>query len=103
MQNIPDISGYDFVIFGAMVIGFNLSPIMKAYIDKLTTLQGKKVSCFLTQAFPKKWMGGNRSMKQITTMLKVKGAEIIASDIVNWMKKDREKIISIVADNLSNI
>lgn len=103
LANKPDIAKYDFVFLGAMVIGFNLSPVMKAYIKQIEGIKGKKVSCFLTEMFPKKWMGGNRSMKQMTSMLSEKGAEIVDSDIVNWMKKDRENIISEIADRLSKV
>ena len=62
---IPDITGYDMLIFGAPVRAFSLSPVMLLYLNQLPSLQGKKISCFVTQQLSFAWLGGNRSIKQI--------------------------------------
>jgi flavodoxin len=99
----PDLSSYDFIIFGAMVVGFNLSPVMKIYLKDINSISGKKVSCFLTEGFPFKWMGGTHSLKQFSELLKSKGAEIINTDIVNWMSSKRDSRINEVAEKLVKI
>ena len=65
LKTIPDIAGYDVLILGSPVRAFSLSPVMLLYLNQLPLLQGKKISCFVTQQLPFAWMGGNRSIKQM--------------------------------------
>jgi len=103
LTSIPDASVYDAVIFGGPVTGGQLSPYMKEYLKHLPSLQGKKVSCYVTQHFPLKWMGSTRSVKYITRAVEQNGAQIKASGIVQWSSKEREIQIKNVVDNLSQI
>jgi flavodoxin len=97
LTNIPDTSPYDVLIFGAPVNGFSLSLAMKAYLEQLPRLQGKKAACFVTEQFPKPWMGGNNAIKQMTALLSKKGAEIKQTGIVNWSAGTREDQIADIA------
>jgi len=101
LNAIPDLSNYDAVIFGAPVAGFQLSPIMRAYLTQLPALQGRKAACFVTQHLKKKWMGSSRAVKQITRAVEQKGTPIIASGIVQWSSEAREEQIHQVVDILS--
>jgi flavodoxin len=97
----PDIGAYDLLIFGAPVRGFSLSPAMRAYLSGIGSLKGKKAACFITQAFPAPWMGGNRSLKQMVDLLASKGSEPYGTGIVNWPNAEkREKLITAVAEKL---
>jgi len=98
---IPDITPYDAVIFGAPVEAFQLSPVMRAYLDLLPELKGRKASCFVTQHLKKKWMGSSRAVKQITRAAEQKGTPIIASGIVQWSSEARPEQIRQVVDILS--
>ena len=91
LKTIPDTSGYDVLIFGAPVHGFSLSPVMKAYLVQIPTLQGKKVGCFLTEYFPLASMGGNRAMGEFKKACEDKGANVFQTAIVNWSMGQREK------------
>jgi NAD(P)H dehydrogenase (quinone) len=103
LKNIPDTSPYDVLIFGAPVNGFSLSLAMKAYLEQLPQLQGKQTVCFVTEQFPKPWMGGNNSIKQMKALLTKKGAEIKQTGIVNWSAKTREDQIAGIAGRFAKI
>ncbi len=94
LKTVPDPAQYDAVIFGAPVQGFSLSPIMAAYGAQLPELAGKQAGCFVTQHFPKPWMGGSRAISQMRKLLRSKGAIIAETGIVNWTSKAREDQIS---------
>jgi len=87
----PDPGSYDAVVFGSAVEAFSLSPVLSAYLKKVGSLQGKKVACLVTQAFPYPWMGGNRAIRQMRKLCQSKGAAVSGSGIVNWAKWRREK------------
>jgi flavodoxin len=100
----PDISSYDLLIFGASVRGFSLSLAMQAYLAGVGSLAGKKTACFITQGFPFPWMGGNRSLKQMTELIASKGSAPYGTGIVNWPNAEkREKLITAVAEKLSSL
>lgn len=103
LKSKPDITLYDTFIIGAPVRGFSLSPVMKAYLAQIPQIQGRRVACFVTEHFPKPWMGGNQSVKQIIQAIKNKGGEVTDSGIVNWSSKYREEQINEVTARLSKI
>jgi len=101
--NKPELEAYDVLIFGAPVRAFSLSAIMAAYLKQAASLQGKKVGCFVTQQFPYPWLGGNRSIRQMKKLCEAKGAQVVATGIVNWSSKQREEKISDTVQKLSNV
>lgn len=86
----PDMSGYDNVIIGAPVRGFSISPVLSAYVNKVSSLQGQKVDLFVTQAFPYAWMGGNNAIKQMRNICERKGAIVGKTAIINWKNKKKD-------------
>jgi len=90
IDHAPDPSTYDAVIFGSAVEAFSLSPVLSAYLKRLSSLEGKKVGCLVSQQFPYAWMGGNRAIRQMKTLCKAKGGSIIGSGVVHWAKAKRE-------------
>ena len=93
----PDPAGYDLLLLGAPVQAFALSAAMKAYLSQLPDLKAKRVVCFVTQQFPKAWMGGNRAVKQMREAVTQKGGQVEASYVINWSSKVRnEQIDSLV-------
>lgn len=101
--NKPELDAYDVLIFGAPVRAFSLSAIMAAYLTQAASLQGKKVGCFVTQQFPYPWLGGNRSIRQMKKLCEAKGAQVVATGIVNWSSKQRQELISDTVQKLSNV
>lgn len=101
LKTTPDPIRYGAVIFGGPVQAFSLSPIMKAYLKQIPQVAGKKVLCFVTQYFPKPWLGGNNSIKQMCQLCQSKGMDVVESGIVNWTSKSREAQISDVVCRFS--
>ena len=93
LKNSPDISEYEYVILGAPVRAFSLSPVMKQYLLQLSNIKDKKVSCFVTEQLPKAWMGGNRTVKQMKKIILLKEALVINTGVVNWSNKNKEEQI----------
>lgn len=58
LENGPDTSKYDAVIFAGPVRGMSISPALQAYIPGSDALAGKPVKVFVTHYFPFAWMGG---------------------------------------------
>lgn len=103
LKSTPDITVYDAVIFASSVRAFSLAPVMKLYLSQISDITGKQASCFVTQHFKKKFLGGNRAVRQIKEACKEKGAEVIWSGVVNWSSDIREKQIDDIVTKLSSI
>lgn len=103
LQDIPDISDYDVILIGSPVHGFSIAPVMKSYLQQLPSIDGKKVGCFVTQHFPKPWMGGKRTVAQMCQLCHDKGAEVSGTSIVNWTSKARETLINDTVAVLSGL
>jgi len=103
LESAPDITLYDYVIFASPVHAFSLAPAMKLYLSQVSSLTGKKVCCFVTQQLKKAWMGGNRAVRQIKTICKINGADIIESGVVNWSSNTRGKQIDDIVGRFSQI
>ena len=88
LKEIPSIKDYDVLIFGAPVRAFSLSPIMKLYLKQLDNLDKKDIYLFVTQQFPKPWLGGNNAIKQMKQVLNGKGT-IKDTGIINESSKNK--------------
>lgn len=101
LQNAPDVTPYDALIFASPVYGFALAPTMLLYLSQISSLADKKVACFVTMNFKFKWLGGNHSVRQITAACKEKGADVLKSGIVSWESKSRDEEIAAVVSRLT--
>ncbi len=101
LKSIPDILSYDALFIGAPVRAFSLSPVMKEYLAQIPKIQGRRVACFVTEHFPKPWMGGNHAVNQIIKAIKKKGGEVIEKGVINWSDKTREEQINELVTRLS--
>jgi hypothetical protein len=75
---------------------------MTSYLSQITSLQGKKVACFVTEFFPFPWMGGNQAIGQMKEICESKGATVSASGVVNWTLHRKQKIRDVV-ERLSEV
>lgn len=92
-ESYPNIEQYDALIIASLVQAFNLSPFMKKYLNEIDTLEGKKVSCFVTEYFPYPWMGGNNAIRKMVEICKAKKAEVLHTSVINWSSKKRDEQI----------
>ena len=100
-ETLPESGQYDALVFGSPVQGFSLAVGMGGFLKQVPSLQGKYVALLVTEAFPYPWMGGNRAIRQMTSICETKGATVCGSGIVNWMNRRREQMITDVTDRLS--
>jgi len=91
--NIPDVVGYDYVVFASPVHAFSLSRIMNAYLSQLPDLSGKTIDLFITHLFPFAWMGGNHTLKQMKKLVESKNGAVRHMTSINWKSKNRESTI----------
>lgn len=98
-ENIPDLGGYDALVFGSPVQAFSLALGMSRFIPQIEQLNGKRASVFATQQLPFAWLGGNRAVSQMGSLLKEKGAAVSIAGSVNWSSKARQDQITSVIDN----
>jgi flavodoxin len=101
-KKVPDVKSYDVIIFGSPVEAFSLCPVMKKYLENIKSLKNKKVLCFVTEAFPYPWMGGNRAIKQMKALCNQKGATIYDTGVANWKNKKREELINNIVVTFTN-
>jgi menaquinone-dependent protoporphyrinogen IX oxidase len=94
LASAPEVGSYDMIIIGAPVHGFSLSKVMTAYLKQLPGLQGKRVACFVTEHFPKPWMGGSKTVRQTARLITDHGGTVTQTAVVNWTSKAREEQIS---------
>jgi flavodoxin len=101
LTGIPDVSSYDRIILASPVRGFQVSPIMKAYLEQVTTLKDKPVACFVTHAFPFAWLGGKSAIKMMTDLVKAKQGMVSCTGIIDWGNRKREAEITALLDRFS--
>ena len=88
---LPDLAGYDALVFAAPVQGFSLSPVMAAYLPLIPGLAGKKAACFVTKQLASAWTGGNKALAQMTKAVEDKGGTVCGTGMIMWSSKQREK------------
>jgi len=103
LETLPNVEPHDVLVFGAAVEAFALSPVMRSYLERIASLEKKKVACLITQAFPYPWLGGNRAVRQMRRLCESKGATVCGSGIVNWMRSRRDHRIAEVVDRLGKL
>jgi hypothetical protein len=103
LETLPNVEPYEALAFGAAVEAFALSPVTTSYLQRIASLENKKVACLITQAFPYPWLGGNHAVRQMRRLSESKGATVRGSGIVNWTKSRREERIAAVADRLGKL
>lgn len=103
LKTAPDVRTYDTLVFAAPVRGFALSPVMKLYLSGISSLSGKKVGLFVTQTFPRPWMGGNQAMRQMKEACEQKNAAVLKTGIINWKSSKREEQIKSLVDAFTKL
>jgi flavodoxin len=102
LDHLPNVDHFDTLIFGGWIQAFNLHQGMTMFLQQLPPLNEKQITCFITQFFPFKWMGGNIGLSKMKKIVTSKGGKVITSGIVNWSrKKTLETQIETVANIIS--
>jgi flavodoxin len=96
IENPPDASQYDALIFGAPVHAFSLAPAMRVYLEQISSVQDKKIALFVTKGLRFDWTGGTRAIGQMKKICQSKGGIIMGTGIVVWNKQRDQKIAELV-------
>jgi len=99
IKSAPNLSKYDALIFGSPVHAFSLSPAMTAYMSQLSSLDDKKIACFVTKGLPFASTGGNQAIGKMKKICESKNGKVSGTGVVVW--KDREKQISKISEEMS--
>ncbi len=101
LSGIPDPGEFDAVVFGSPVQAFNLNPVMRAYLDRLPSMQEKKVAFFITKQIPVKWTGGTQAVGVMRDACQAKGAVVKGSEIIFWGAGKRQESIEKAVEKLA--
>lgn len=96
IESIPDITGYDGLIFGSPVHAFTLAPAMTSYLDQIPILENKRIALFVTKSLPFNWTGGNQAIGKMKKICQSKGGKIVGNDIVVWRGDVDKKIENMI-------
>lgn len=102
LKTLPSIDNYDILIFGSLVEAFSLSPVTKDYLKQINSLKDKKVLLYVTEHFPKPWLGGNHAIKQMKKIVERKDGNILDTKVINWGSNKREDMINDLVIKFSN-
>ncbi len=102
-KEVPAPDGYDALIIGAPVQAFSLNPVMKAYLEQLPSISGKKIAVFVTKQLPMLWVGGTGAIKIMKKACEAKGASVTGAEIVVWAGKKREQSIKQCVEKLAGL
>lgn len=103
LQKIPDVNAYDALVVGGPVHGFNITPAMTVFLEKVPSLKEKKVAVLVTHQFPFAGLGGTQTATKIRNLCKAKNAVVCGEGIVNWGSKKREKTIDEIVNRFSKL
>ncbi len=99
--NTSLINSWDAVIFCSYVQGGAPAVPMKSYLEGVPSLQGKRVACLVTGAFPS-CIGRKQTINYIKQACELKGAKICGIGSVGWWSFNRSRQISEVVNHLTN-
>jgi NAD(P)H dehydrogenase (quinone) len=83
-RNLPDAAGFDAVLFGGPIWGFNASPVITSALTQIAGLKGKKTLYFLTSFFPSPLSGCNRAQGKVRSLLEKSGASVLEGESLSW-------------------
>lgn len=95
---IPDIKDFDYVVFATPVHGFQMSKIMKRYLETIENYHNKTIDLFITHFFPFAWMGGNSSLNQMKKIIESKGGKVRNMTSINWKNRKKDQTIQKMVD-----
>ncbi len=98
LENPPDVTGFDALVFGAPVHAFSLAPVMQVYLEQLPSLEDKKIALFVTKGLRFEWTGGSRAISQMKKICESKGGTVIDTGIVVWNKQRDKKIAGLIQE-----
>ena len=103
LKSYPDPQAHDLLIIAGPVRGASASPVLKHYFSRVGQFENKPTLLFVTEFFPFPWMGGKNALKQMTALCAEHGAEVIGSGVINWKNPHRERQITDLLQQFSDL
>jgi flavodoxin len=100
LANSPPVHPYEALVFACPVHGSQMSAAMISHLEGLSSVEGKKVACLVTGAFPP-FLGCNRALAHRQEACESKGATVVGSEGVTWLSFRRKRQIAEAVDSLS--
>jgi flavodoxin len=85
LLRVPKTEAYDLLIFGGPVRGGAFSPVLQSFMQKVPSLQGKRVYGYVTHFFPRPSMGGNQALSKLSEICQNKGTELTKKGSIQWI------------------
>lgn len=100
LETGPEIGRHDTLVLACPVRGGMPAPPMASYLERITSLEGKRVACLVTGIFPAGW-GRNQALAQMVETCASKGAAVCGSASVGWWSLSRRRQIVAVVEDLA--
>lgn len=97
-----DLKPYDFMIYAAPVWGFNLSSIMKRYLQSIELPKKQKAGFFTTHFFAFKFLGATKAIKQMQKLTNVHDELTMFKSTIAYNKKTTDADIDAFVDYATN-
>jgi flavodoxin len=78
-----DLAKYELIIFASPVWAFTFAPALRAYLEKIINLEGKKVGCFLTYG---SGLGRVKARAELENIIREKNGRIVFSKDLSGSK-----------------
>jgi len=101
LSSIPEIPTCDLLVFASPVQAFSVAVPMQEYMKNMNIPLNQKVNLLITQHFKKRWLGGNRALKQMRKYLSRFQANIEKEVDIHWSRNDRKTQIEAALKELS--
>ncbi|MBS3972872.1 MAG: flavodoxin family protein [Erysipelotrichia bacterium] len=92
---------FDVVIYGGWVQAFGLCLGFSEYLQHHEPQKSQKVFTYVTQHFPYAWMGGNRALSQMKSILAKKNMQVYSFQVFNKTNKNLEQQIQTWIEKIS--
>lgn len=103
LKSYPDPQAHDLLIIAGPVRGASASPVLKHYFSRVGQFENKPTLLFVTEFFPFPWIGGKNALKQMTALCDEHGADVIGSGVINWKNPHRERQITDLLQQFSDL
>jgi multimeric flavodoxin WrbA len=101
LNSMPAIDKYDALVFSSPVRGGVPAPPMVSCLERVASLEGRKVACLVTGFFPARW-GRDQTVARMKELCASKGATVCGAGSVGWFSLRRKREISKVVDSLAS-
>lgn len=91
LQQMPNLEGFDRVIFGFPVQGFAVPDILVDYLSCVFLKKNAEIACFTTQYFPWNCLGGNQANRHFWQLLAHQSIHPLTTHVLSIHRQHKKK------------